>query len=128
MIARVSNLLTNIVGCGVCIRQANVKWSKQGGVGAVEGVLGDVIKKGSEGWLWRRMRGHDWLWCQARRSKLNLSKSVDIAHIAQPENERRASVFFTRNSLFYCVHGKALQVPYLPANSEANVAEWLDDT
>jgi hypothetical protein len=61
LIARGSNLLTNIVGCGVCIHQANVKWSKQGAVGAIEGVLGDVIEEGSEGWLWRHRRGHDWL-------------------------------------------------------------------
>jgi hypothetical protein len=35
--------------------------SKQGAVDAIEGVLGDVIKEGSEGWLWQRRRGHDWM-------------------------------------------------------------------
>ncbi len=54
-----SNLLTNIVGCGVCIRQANVEWSKQGAVGAIKGVLGDIVKEGSEGWLWQHRCGYD---------------------------------------------------------------------
>jgi hypothetical protein len=61
LIARGSNLLTNIDGCGVCIRQANVEWSKEGAIGAIKGVLGDIVEEGSEGWLWRRRRGHDWL-------------------------------------------------------------------
>jgi hypothetical protein len=61
LIARRSNLLKNIVGCGVCTRQANVEWSKQRAVGAIKEVLGDVIEEGSEGWLWRRRRGHNWL-------------------------------------------------------------------
>ncbi len=61
LIARSSNLLTNVVGGGVCVRQADVKWSKQGAVGAIEGVLGDVLKEGSEGWLWWCRRGHDWM-------------------------------------------------------------------
>ncbi len=61
LIACSSDLLTNIVGCGVCICQADVKWSKEGAVGAIEGVLGDVIKEGSEGWLWRHRRGNDWM-------------------------------------------------------------------
>jgi hypothetical protein len=61
LIACGSNLLTIIVGCGVCIHQADVKWSKQGAIGAIKGVLWDVIEEGSEGWLWRRRHGHDWL-------------------------------------------------------------------
>jgi hypothetical protein len=61
LIACGSNLLMNIVGCGVCVHQANVKWSKQGAVGAIKRVLGDVVEEGSEGWLWRRRRGHDLL-------------------------------------------------------------------
>jgi hypothetical protein len=52
VIARGSDLLTNIVGGGVCVRQADVEWSKQGAIGAIEGVLGDVVEEGSEGWLW----------------------------------------------------------------------------
>ncbi len=61
LIACGSNLLMNIVGCGVCIRQANVKWSKQEAIGAIEGVLGYVVKEGSEGWLWWCRCSHDWL-------------------------------------------------------------------
>ena len=61
MIARGSNLMTNIVGSGVCIHQADVKWSKQGAIDAIEGVIGDVVEEGSEGRLWRRRRGNDWL-------------------------------------------------------------------
>ncbi len=61
LIARGSYLLTNGVGGGVCIRQADVQWSKQGAVGAIEGVLGDVVKEGSEGWLWWRRRSHNWM-------------------------------------------------------------------
>jgi hypothetical protein len=56
-----SYLLTNSVGGGVCIRQADVEWSKQGGLGAIKGVLGDVVKEGSEGWLWQCRRGHNWM-------------------------------------------------------------------
>jgi hypothetical protein len=51
------------------------------------------------------------------RAKLNLSKSVDIAHSAEPENERRASVFYKELIFLDCVHGKALQVPCVPASS-----------
>ncbi len=61
LIARGSYLLMNGVGGGVCIRQAHVEWSKQGAVGAIEGVLGDIVEEGSEGWLWRRRRGHNWM-------------------------------------------------------------------
>ncbi len=57
------------------------------------------------------LRGGGW-------AKLNLSKSVDTAHSAQPENERRASVFLQGTHFFLdCMRGKALQVPYVPANS-----------
>jgi hypothetical protein len=45
LIACGSNLLTNIVECGVCIRQANVEWSKEGAVGAIKGVLGTLSKR-----------------------------------------------------------------------------------
>ncbi len=45
LIAHGSNLLTNIVGCGVCIRQANAKWSKQGAVGAIKGSLETLSKR-----------------------------------------------------------------------------------
>ena len=61
LIARGSNLLTNTVGDEGWGRQADVEWSKQGAVGAIEGVLGDVVEEGSEGWLWRRRRGHNWM-------------------------------------------------------------------
>jgi hypothetical protein len=50
------------------------------------------------------------------RSKLNLSKSIDIPCSAQPENERRASVF-QGTHILDCVRGKAFEVPYVPANS-----------
>jgi hypothetical protein len=51
------------------------------------------------------------------QAKLNLSKSVDIARSAQPENERRASVFFTRISFFFwiaCVARHFKSPTYLP--------------
>jgi hypothetical protein len=59
LIASSSNLLTNIVGCRVYIHQIDVEWSKQGAGGAVNGVLGDIVGKSSEGWLGRRRHGHD---------------------------------------------------------------------
>ncbi len=27
----------------------------------VTSVVKDVVEEGSEGWLWRRRRGHDWM-------------------------------------------------------------------
>jgi hypothetical protein len=61
LIACSSYLLTNGVGGGICIRQVDVEWSKQGAVGAIEGVLGDAVEEGSEGWLWQRRHGHNWM-------------------------------------------------------------------
>jgi hypothetical protein len=50
------------------------------------------------------------------RAKLNLFKAV-IAHSAQPENGRRVSFFYKEHVLFCSRACKALQVPYVPANS-----------
>ncbi len=59
LIASGSNLWSNIVGHHVYIHQHDVTWSKQGVLGAIEGVLGDVLEEGSEGQMGPHRCGRD---------------------------------------------------------------------
>ncbi len=50
------------------------------------------------------------------QAKLKLSKLL-ILHAALNQKMRRERVFLQGTHFLDCVHGKALQVPYVPANS-----------
>ncbi len=80
-------------------RQANVKWSKQGAVGAIKGVLGDIVKEGNEGGYGGA--GATMIGCSAEQGGPNLIYLNQlILHAALNQKMRGEQVFFYKELVF----------------------------